>query len=82
MVSEFFINLVWVIIKPLIDLMPAIELNVSSESLRFFLDACSAVSYLLPMTDIMIMIGIIVSITMLRVVISFIKTIWELLPLV
>lgn len=82
MVSEFFINLVWVLVKPLIDLMPEIELNVSMESLRFFLDACSAVSYLLPMSDIIIMIGIIISITAFRVIISFIKTIWDLLPLV
>lgn len=82
MVSEFFINLVWALVKPLIDLMPAIELNVSTESLRFFLDACSAVSYLLPMSDIIIMIGIIIAITAFRVIISFIKTIWELLPLV
>lgn len=82
MVSEFFINLVWALVKPLIDLMPEIELNVSMESLRFFLDACSAVSYLLPMSDIIIMIGIIIAITAFRVIISFIKTIWELLPLV
>lgn len=82
MVSEFFINLVWALVKPLIDMMPAIELNVSTESLRFFLDACSAVSYLLPMADIIIMIGIIIAITGFRVIISFIKTIWELLPLV
>lgn len=82
MVSEFLINLVWALIKPLIDLMPEIELNVSMESLRFFLDACSAVSYLLPMSDIIIMIGIIIAITAFRVIISFIKTIWELLPLV
>lgn len=82
MVSEFLINLVWALIKPLIDLMPEIELNVSIESLRFFLDACSAVSYLLPMSDIIIMIGIIIAITAFRVIISFIKTIWELLPLV
>jgi len=82
MVSEFFINLVWFIIKPLIDLMPEITIDVTTESMRFFLDACSAVSYLLPMSDIIIMIGIIVSITGLRIVISFIKTIWEMLPLV
>lgn len=82
MVSEFFINLVWIIVKPFIDLIPAIELNVETESMRFFLDACSAVSYILPMSDIIIMIGIVVSITLLRVVVSFIKTIWEMLPLV
>lgn len=82
MVSEFFINLVWALVKPLIDMMPAVELNVSTESFRFFLDSCSAVSYLLPMTDIAIMIGIIIAITAFRVIISFIKTIWELLPLV
>lgn len=81
MVAEFFLDLVWKIVKPLIDLMPSVTLNVTTESLRFFMDAYAAVAYVFPVADIMIMIGIVISITIFRIIISFIKTIWELLPI-
>ena len=82
MVSEFIIELVWKFIKPLLDMIPVIEFDVPAEAFTFFLDACAAVSYLLPMKDIVMMIGIIVSITMFRVIVSFIKTVWDILPVV
>jgi len=40
------------------------------------------VAYVLPWSNIMPLIGIIISIYILRIVISLIKTIWDLLPIV
>lgn len=82
MISEFLINIVWLIVKPLIDLLPNLEMVVEYSSFAVFLDIVSAVCYLLPMSDIVVMVGIVIAITVMRIVISFIKTIWELLPLV
>lgn len=82
MISEFLISIVWAIIQPFIDLLPDLEIAVELSSLAVFLDIVNAVCYMLPMGDIILMVEIVVSLTVLRIVIAFIKTIWELLPFV
>ena len=82
MVTEFLLNIVWFILKPLLDLLPTVEINIASDTFNIFYNAVEAVCYLLPMSDIIIMVGIVFSITVFRIIVSFIRTIWELLPMV
>lgn len=82
MIVEFMLNIIWALVKPLLDLLPTVSLNISVDTLDVFIDAVQAACYLLPMTDIIIMIGIVVAITVFRIIVSLLKTIWDILPLV
>lgn len=82
MIVEFLLNVVWVLIKPLLDLLPAITIDIGSDTIGVFVGAVKAACYLLPMKDILVMISIVIAITVFRIIISLIKTIWEMLPIV
>lgn len=82
MVTEGIINLVFGIVEGLLSLLPDISWNVDGTVFDIFFDVLEMVCYLLPMGTVFAIFLIVVGLTMFRVVISLIKTIWDLLPLV
>lgn len=81
MIVEFILNIIWIILKPLLDLLPTLEINVTTNTFDIFLKSIKTICYIFPMGDVIIMIGIVSSITIFRIIISFIKTVWDLLPI-
>ena len=82
MISEFVLNIVFGIVSGLLSLLPDIQWSVDSAALTTFLGYVKVGSYLLPMGTVATITTLIIAIIGFRIVISLIKTIWELLPVV
>ena len=82
MVTEGIINIIFGIVEGLLAFLPEISWNVDGSLFDIFFDVLEMVCYLLPMGTIITIIHLVISFIMFRVVVSLIKTIWELLPLV
>lgn len=82
MIGEFLLNIVFNIVEGALSILPAFDWNVKSAFFQGFLDVLRLACYMLPMGSIVTMISIVVFLTLFRIAVSLIKTIWELLPLV
>lgn len=80
MIGEFVLNIVFSIVSGFLSLLPDFEFSVDSSAFDYFLGIVRVASYMLPMGTVSIILGLIVHLTIFRIVISFIKTIWDLLP--
>lgn len=82
MIVEFFMNIVFNIVEGALSILPAFDWNVKSAFFQGFLDVLRLACYMLPMGSIIMMINIICTLMAFRILVSIIKTIWDLLPLV
>lgn len=82
MISEFFINIIFNIVTGLFSLLPDVTWNVESTAFTYFLDILKIAGYMLPMDTVAAIAGLIVALTTFRIIISIVRTIWDLLPLV
>ena len=83
MVSEFILDIVFNIVEWILSPMPEVSLSVDwTSGSSNFLSIVRCVLYMLPVGTITTIIGIIVAISLFRIFISLIKTIWEILPIV
>ncbi len=82
MISETFLNIVFGIVEGLLGLLPNISWDVSTAGITAFVSILRMAFYLLPMDTISRIIGLIISIIAFKIIISLLKTIWDILPLV
>lgn len=82
MVTEFLLDIVFDIVTGLFTLAPEITWTVDTTAFTYVRDILSVVGYLLPMDTIFAIVVMIVSITVFKVVIALITTLWDLLPIV
>ena len=82
MISEFFLNIIFAIISKFFSLLPNFSWSVDTSVFSYFLSILRVAGYMFPWNTVVTIIGIIFSISVFRVVVSFIKTIWDLLPIV
>lgn len=81
MITTAVINVVLTIISGIFSILPDISWDVSSFTFTSFLNVVSSICYLLPINTISIIIALTVSFHIFRAVVSLIKTIWDLLPI-
>ena len=82
LIAEFLLNIVFSLVQWLLGFLPDISFNVESSAFDYFIGIIQVAAYMLPMNTIFAIIGIIVALTLFRIVIAIIKTVWDLLPLV
>lgn len=82
MVVEGLMDIIFGIVEGLLSLLPDISWNVDGTVFDIFFDVLEMVCYLLPMGTVVTIFYLVISLTMFKVVISLIKTIWDLLPIV
>ena len=82
MISEFFLNILFQIVGWLLEPIPEITIPAALGPTSTFFSFVRCVLYLLPLDTIGVIVGILVAISTFRIVISIIKTIWDLLPIV
>lgn len=82
MVSEFLINIIYNIVSGLLSLLPEISWSVESSAFDYFLGIIQVAGYMLPMNTVATIAALIVALTTFRIVISVVRTVWDLLPLV
>jgi hypothetical protein len=81
MVLEVLLNIVFASLTGLFSALPDISWDIDTGIIGTFLDFIGIVTYLFPMPVITSLIGLIVAINVFKIVISIIKTIWDLLPI-
>lgn len=81
MVGEFLLDIVFGLVKGFFNLLPDFSWSVETTAFTYFISIIEVAAYMLPIQTIATIIGLIFRITIFQIVISFIKTIWDLLPL-
>lgn len=82
MISEFIIDILFSILSGLLSILPDISWSVDVSRFSTFFQIIGVAGYLLPMDTIITLVGLVMAITLFRIVISIVKTIWDLLPIV
>lgn len=82
MISEFFLNIVFNLVNGMLLLLPDISWSVESSAFEFLLSFLRCVAYLLPWNTVLTILGLIVALSVFRIIIAIIKAVWDLLPLV
>ena len=82
MISEFLIGIVFNIVEGALSILPNWNFDVNASFLTTGFDLIRVAFYLLPMTTIISILTIVVTLNLFKIAISILKTIWEILPLV
>lgn len=81
MIIEAVLDFVFKVVEGLLGMLPDVQWNIEDTAFTVFLDYVEMVCYLLPMGTILQIVSIVVGLITFKIVISLIKTIWDLLPL-
>lgn len=79
MIVEGLFNIFFSILTNLFQALPNISWATDSSAMTTFLGFISVIMYLLPMGTVVTIFSLVVSLMVFRIVISIIKTIWDLL---
>lgn len=82
MISEFFIGIIFTLVSSFFNLMPDVTWSVDTSAFSYFLTILKVAGYIFPWSTVVAIAGLIVGLSIFRIVIAFIKSIWDLLPLV
>lgn len=80
MISEFLLNIVFGIVSGFFALLPEVTWSVDSSAFSYFLSILQVAGYVFPWSTVATIASLIVSLSLFRIVIAFIRTIWDLLP--
>lgn len=81
MITEFLLDSVFGLVMGAFDILPDVSWSVNTSLITNALEWFKVVCYILPMGTVVVILGIIVSLQFFRIVISLIKTIWDILPI-
>lgn len=82
MITSALINGLLSIVGGFFSILPDISWNVQSGNFQTFLDIVGSIAYLLPLGTINSILSLTIGFFIFRSIVSLIKTIWELLPIV
>lgn len=80
MITAAIIDLLFIPLNLLCSLFPQMDIDISVDVLSKFFVVLEIVLYLLPTRAIVPIFIIIIGLNMFKVIISLIKSIWELIP--
>lgn len=80
MISEFFLDIVFNIVSGFFGMLPEFSWSVETSAFQYFLSILQVAGYMFPWSTVVTICGLIVGLSIFRVVIAFIKAIWDLLP--
>lgn len=80
MISEFFLNIVFNIVSGFFGMLPEFSWSVETSAFQYFLSILQVAGYMFPWGTVVAICSLIVGLSIFRVVIAFIKAIWDLLP--
>lgn len=82
MVVEGIFNVFFLIVSGLLTMLPEVTWSVDTGAWQYVRDILNMIAYMLPINTITAIIALVVDIALLRIFISFIRTIWNLIPFV
>jgi len=80
MILETIINAIFLPLNGLLAFLPDISWNVNSGVFTKFMEVLRMACYFLPMGTVGAVFALVIAINVFKIVISTIKTIWQLLP--
>ena len=80
MIGEFFLNIVFALVSGFFNLMPDFSWSVETSVFGYFMSILRVAGYMFPWATVVAISGLIVGLSIFRVVIAFIKSVWDLLP--
>ena len=80
MIGEFFLNIIFGLVTGFFSLMPDITWSVDTSAFTYFLSILKVAGYMFPWSTVVAIAGLVLGLSIFRVVIAFIKAIWDLLP--
>lgn len=81
MITDIFVTLIYDLFMFFLGGYEPLHFNIDTTVFRTFSDFLAFIFYILPINGLLPIVTIVVGITMFRVIISVIKTIWDLLPI-
>lgn len=82
MILESIFNFIFSIINILLLPFDGINLIINSEIFNTIIEYISVVTYVLPIQNFVPIIAFIISTMLLRIIISILKTLWDILPFI
>ena len=80
MIYEGLFSILFTVLEWVLPLLPDVTWSVDSSALSYFVGLLEVVFYLLPMYTVGRIVGIIVSVTTFRIIVSLLRTLWDVLP--
>lgn len=80
MIGEFFLNIVFGIVSGMFALLPEFEWSVQTSAFQYFMSVLKVSGYMFPWGTVVAICGLVFGLSIIRVVIAVIKTVWDLLP--
>lgn len=81
MVTDSIIGLIYNAFMYLFGAHEPLRFNISATVYNFIHDFVAFIFFILPMNGLQVIFGLIVAVIMFRIVVSVIKTIWDLIPI-
>lgn len=80
MIVEALIDMIFVPLRFLLSLLPDVQWNIQTGFFKGFLETIRVVCFILPMATVISILTLVIAITLFKSIISFIRTIWSLIP--
>lgn len=81
MITDLIINLIYNVFMFFLGGYEPLHFNLDTTVLQTFSDFFAFIFYILPIEGLLPIVTIIIAIMTFRIIVSFIKTVWDLLPL-
>ena len=82
MIPEFFINIGFSLLESLLSVLPDVSISFDTGILSTFFDFIDVALYIFPFQTVALVIGAVISFNVFKIIISSVRTIWDLLPFV
>jgi len=81
-ITEKLLDFFFAIASGLLSLLPSTTWDVNTSAWQYFKDILNGICYFLPLGTVTAIITLIISLTVFRIFVSFVKTIWGYIPFV
>lgn len=82
MISDALLSVVFALVNGILDMLPEIEFTLDASVFSGVLKFLQIIVWVLPCGTILSVLGIQIAIGVFRILISVIKTVWDLIPFV
>ena len=82
MIVEGLLSIIFSIVSGFFSLLPEVSWSVDTSAFQYFISILQIAGYVFPWGTVAAIASIVFGLSIFRIVIAFIKAIWDLLPIV
>ena len=82
MIFDGMYGILFSLLDEILAVLPDVSWSVDSGAMSYFISMLQVVFYLLPMDTVVQIVGIVVTITVFRILVALVRTVWAVLPIV